>query len=264
MNTASSQTPLLAKPTTIDLFNLYSNHLFGFQSDTLNSIILSTWPLLTLFALLNLQKRTTGIQLKHYYLLTMAFLPTFLLFSVSVLFRPIFLSRYLIMCLPPLYILIALLLFNLKTTFTKPLKSILLMCMMGSLVIQIANPSASVKEDYRGVINYVISQVKRDDVVAASAPFTIFPFDYYYNGSAKLVTVPNWEREKGSGIPPFDEGKLVAQLEDLSKDYNKFYLIMSYDQGYEKKVENIVKDRLDFESQKDYARIKLMVFKFRK
>jgi mannosyltransferase len=262
INSASSQTPLLTKPSTVDLFNLYSNHLFGFQEDNLNTVILSIWPLAGLFVLFLLQKKNMAIQLKHYYLATMAFLPTFLLFVISILIRPIFLSRYLIMCLPPLYILIALLLFSQKNNLLKVLRPIFILAMIASLVVQIVNPKAPIKEDYRGVINYVISQVKSNDIVAATAPFTIYPFDYYYNGSAKLITVPDWDRK--SGIPDFNEAKFIDQLDVLSKDNNKLYLVLSYDQGYEKKVVNIVNTKLDLESEKEFPQIRLMVFRFRK
>jgi mannosyltransferase len=262
LNTASSQTPLLVAPSSVDLFNLYSNHLFGFQSDSLNSMILSSWPLIGLIPIFLLQKRRHGIQLKHYYLIIMTFLPTFLLFCISRLVRPIFLSRYLIMCLPPLYILVGLVLFSFQKSILKYTKYVFLTFVIASLVIQINNPYSSVKEDYRGVINHIISQVNKNDVVGATAPFTVFPFDYYYNGSAKLVTLPNWNR--GEGIPEFSEPKLLDQLNELSKTYNRFYLVSSYDQGYEKKIENIVSNQLDFDSKKEYARIKLMVFRFKK
>jgi mannosyltransferase len=262
INSASSQTPLLAKPSTVDLFNLYSNHLFGFQDDYLNTIILSVWPIAGLFVLFLLQKKNQTIQSKHYYLATMAFFPTALLFIVSWLIRPIFLSRYLIMCLPPLYILVALLLFAQKNNLLKIIRPVFLILMIITLGVQITNANSPVKEDYRGVINNVIAKVQRNDIVAVTAPFTVYPFDYYYNGSAKLVTIPSWDRK--SGIPAFDEPKFVKQVDDLSKNNSRLYLVMSYDQGYETRIVDIMKSKLDFESEQNYPRIKLMVFRFKK
>jgi mannosyltransferase len=262
LNTAGSQAPLLAKPTTSDLFNLYSNSIFGFQSDSLNTSILATWPLVGFFSTLLLQKRVTQIKLKHYYLVTMAFLPTFILFVVSLTVRPIFLSRYLIMCLPPLYLLITLILFSFPNNFLKNAKHVFLSLIIFSLIVQINDRFSPVKEDYRGVINEVIAQASPEDVVATTAPFTIFPFEYYYNGSAKLVTLPNWDRK--NSIPQFSESKVSEELKGLAQVHKKLYLVSSYDQGYEKNIESLVSSKLDFERKKEFPRIKLSVFSFRR
>ncbi|MDE2041267.1 MAG: glycosyltransferase family 39 protein, partial [Patescibacteria group bacterium] len=50
---AANTQPLLAKPTTIDLFNTFSQFMFGFQSDHINTILISLWPLLVLLIFLS-------------------------------------------------------------------------------------------------------------------------------------------------------------------------------------------------------------------
>lgn len=124
INTAGSQTPRLAKPSTVDLFNVFSNQFFGFQVDSINSLILSTWPLFGILCLYFLQKPISnftkkpkygesieGIETKivtpaakivldidksnlfaskYFYFGIMAFLPTVLLFTISILDRPVF------------------------------------------------------------------------------------------------------------------------------------------------------------------------------
>ena len=57
MRSAGNQTPLLIKPSTVDFFNIYSQQLFGFQIDYINSVILSFWPILGLLSLLLLKKK---------------------------------------------------------------------------------------------------------------------------------------------------------------------------------------------------------------
>jgi mannosyltransferase len=283
INSAGSQTPLLIKPSTVDLFNVYSNHFFGFQADGLNSLILSTWPLFGVFCLYLLQKskskrdingqvgQNTNSNLTNFsttidsskskinslfsgpylYLAIMAFLPTAIIFFVSLTFRPVFLSRYLIMCLVPTFVLLASLLYSHKGLWLNLIKFGLLGLVGAGLAIQIMSPDVAVKENYREIINYVINTSSGDDVVAVSAPFTIYPFYYYYNGSAKLVTVPEWDLS--SGIPPFTLENLDKQFEEFAVQKKRMYLVLSYDQGYEKKIKEAADTKFKFVSTKTFS-----------
>ena len=250
LNAASSQTPLLEKPSAVDLFNLYSNHLFGFQDDQLNTAILAMWPLVGVLSLFFLQKtknfNTTGV-----YLGVMTFLPTFLIFSISLLVKPIFLSRYLIMCLPPLYLLIGVLLFSTRSMVLGIIRFSFIFLMIGGLVVQIINPNSPVKENYKGAINYVINYAQPKDIVATSAPFTIFPFDYYYNGRSDLVTVPAWDRK--AGIPSYDAIKVHEQLTNMSEKYERLFIIMSYDQGFEKDIKSFLDTKYKLTETKNFS-----------
>ena len=250
INAASSQTPFLAKPSTVDLFNLYSNHLFGFQDDQLNTVILAMWPLVGVLCLFFLQKTKT-FNITGVYLGMMAFLPTFLLFSISVLLKPIFLSRYLIMCLPPLYLLIAIVLFSSRSKVLGIIRFSFITAMLAGLAIQISNPNSPVKENYRGAINYVINSAQPKDIVATSAPFTIYPFDYYYNGRSDLVTVPAWDRK--AGIPPYEEVKVHEQLTKMSEKYERLFIIMSYDQGFEKDIKSFLDSKYKLTETKNFS-----------
>lgn len=294
INTAGSQTPLLIKPSTVDLFNVYSNHFFGFQNDYNNSLILSMWPLFGVLCLFFLQKRNyqtisnfsvtkaaqknttqqlyfdvinnqqeinqienqhkVGSKLfsnKYIYIGVMAFLPTIILFLVSTFVRPVFLSRYLIMCLVPTYIIIGSLLFSFNSRVTYFLRFGLVAAMILGLFVQIVSPDISVKENYRGVINYVINSSQNTDVIAVSAPFTIYPFYYYYNGSAKLSTIPQWDLT--TAIPEFTEENLAKQMQEFKEKNKKLYLVLSYDQGYEKKIKNYADNNFKFVSEQTFS-----------
>lgn len=293
INTAGSQTPLLVKPSTVDLFNVYSNHFFGFQNDYNNSLILSMWPLFGVLCLYFLQKRTyensdsysvskiyqnqnqqlrfdvinnqellnqdenqhkLGSKLfstKYIYIATMAFLPTTILFLVSIFVRPVFLSRYLIMCLVPTYIVIGSLLFSFRSNITYFLRFGLVCAMALGLVIQIVSPDIAVKENYRGVINYVINSSESNDVIAVSAPFTIYPFYYYYNGSAKLSTIPQWDLT--TAIPAFTEENMAKQMQEFKEKNKRLYLVLSYDQGYEKMIKNYADYNFKFVSEQTFS-----------
>jgi mannosyltransferase len=291
INTAGSQTPLLVKPSTVDLFNVYSNHFFGFQNDYNNSLILSMWPLFGVLCLYFLQKRKNrevfsvskisnpnsqqirfdvvnkedqlnqienqhklGSNLfsnKYVYIGLMAFLPTLILFFVSVLLRPVFLSRYLIMSLIPTYIILGSLLFSFQSRVVYFLRFTLVAAMILGLFIQINSPDIAVKENYRGVINYMINQSQNNDVIAVSAPFTIYPFYYYYNGSAKLSTIPQWDLT--TAIPEFSEGNLATQMQEFKEKNKRLYLVLSYDQGYEKKIKDYADYNFKFVSEQTFS-----------
>ncbi len=53
---AGNSQPMLAKPTSIDVFNTFSQFLFGFQNDHTNTILVSLWPLLVLLIFLSLRR----------------------------------------------------------------------------------------------------------------------------------------------------------------------------------------------------------------
>jgi mannosyltransferase len=290
INTAGSQTPLLARPSTIDLFNVYSNHFFGFQVDSINSLILATWPMFGILFLYLLQKKTINlnkfvpnhfnllkeyngkivtpfapksitseapetiihsIPVRYFYFTIMAFVPTFLLFIISVTLRPVFLSRYLIMCLVPLFVLLASLLYSYRSKILDFVKIILLILMFVGLSVQTASAETAVKENYRETINYIIANSNESDIVLISPPFTIYPFKYYYNGSAKLVTIPEWDLS--TGIPAFTQANLDTQLSDAAAKYKRVFLVLSYDQGYEKNIKDTADSRFRLISSQTFS-----------
>jgi mannosyltransferase len=144
----------------------------------------------------------------------------------------------LIMCIAPSYILISILFFSYRSKFLLVLRVGFIVLIGISLFSQINNPNSTVKEDYRGAIEFVTNQSKRDDIIAVTAPFTIFPFKYYYEGEARLTSVPEWDLS--TSIPVFDEETTVAQLSKINQKYNYLFLVASYDQGYEKKLIDLV------------------------
>ncbi len=81
--------PALDRPSTVDLFNSFSEFFFGFQNDHLNTIIVSLWPLSVLLGFLTLSK-TRKISPDTVYFFLAAFLPILLAFVVSVTWRPLY------------------------------------------------------------------------------------------------------------------------------------------------------------------------------
>jgi mannosyltransferase len=290
INAAGSQTPLLAKPSTVDLFNVYSNHFFGFQVDAINSLILASWPMFGILFLYLLQKRNININriistqmdnmielknnidtgsiknqtendnldtsylsfpVRYFYFGIMAFAPTCLLFFLSVTVRPVFLSRYLIMCLVPLFVLLASLLYSYKSKVLDFVKVFLVVLMCLGLGVQTVSADTVVKENYRDTVNYIIGNSTQDDIVLISAPFTIYPFKYYYNGSSKLATIPEWDLS--AGIPAFTQASVDTQFVDVATKYKRVFLVLSYDQGYEKDIKQSADSKFRLTSSRTFS-----------
>jgi mannosyltransferase len=259
---AKNQSPLLVKPSSIDYFNIYSQHVFGFQGDYVNSLILSFWPILGLLALLLLKKNNI-LKPKLVYLGLATFVPIFISFIVSYSLRPIFLSRYLSICVPSMFIMISYILFSYNTFLGRFMKVLIPSLMSLAMVMQITSFLTPVRENYREAISYIVSSTQKDDIVAISAPFTVFTFDYYYNGTNQLVTIPSWDRN--TIIPPFDKQSMVTQVNSYSAKYNRIYLLLSYDQGYEKDVRQYFDDNfLKLESFTFSPKLNLIVYDMKK
>lgn len=231
---AQNQQPLLAVPTTVDLFNVFSQFLFGFQSNAINTIFLSLWPVLILVAFLALRKHSTGRPETDFFMLSVI-LPVGLALAIS-LVVPLFVSRYLIFVIPAFYLLIA----NIFSRYPLPGRWVaggaLIALMVAMLGVQTVSAMTPVKEDYRAAVSYLSLNARPQDVILISAPFTIYPIQYYYRGAATLSTLPQWNRYAHGGIPAFDPGTLPQQAVDETRDADYAWLVLSYDQGYQSQI----------------------------
>jgi mannosyltransferase len=262
LGNAKNQSPLLIKPSSIDFFNIYSQHIFGFQGDYVNSLILSFWPILGLASLLLLKKKNI-LKPEFVYLGLATLVPILISFIVSYSLRPIFLSRYLSICVPSMFVIISYVIFSYNNVLSKFVRVLILDLMLLGLFMQINSFATPVKENYREAINYIINSTQKDDIVAISAPFTVFTFDYYYNGSNQLVTIPYWDRK--SVITAFNKQAMETQVNSYVSNHNKIYLLLSYDQGYEKDIKQYFDDNfLRLESLTYSQKLNLYVYDMKK
>ncbi len=234
---ASNTQPYLGIPSSGDIFNTYAQFLFGFQSDGLNTVIISLWPILVLAAFFTLQRKKQTSP-GSVFVIMLAVLPVLGAFVVSVLIKPFFLSRYLIVSLPSLVLVFAWIISIYPPRVQRVVQLVVIILISGLLVIQIANPNTPVKEDYQQAVAYVSSQSKAQDVIIATAPFTIYPIEYYYHGPAKLTTQPIWDRFASGSVPGFDATQLATQTQTNVSDYRNAWLILSYDQGYNQAIKD--------------------------
>ncbi|MBI2643965.1 MAG: glycosyltransferase family 39 protein [Candidatus Wildermuthbacteria bacterium] len=264
MNESSpNAVPHLASPTSIDLLNAFSQFLFGFQTTHFNTIILSLWPMTTLFGFLAIQKNRK-ISLEATYFLVTLFVPVLLLFLVSITLQPAFLSRYLIFTVPSLYLLISWLFFVYPSKIATFLQITLIALMIGSLLFEVTNARNPEREDYKTVSAYLLQNAAPQDIIILSAPFTIYPILYYYDGPTQIATLPIWDRYQRGPIPPFDESALPDQVRQLGDHHQKAWLLLSYDQGYKEKIKMYFDTRFErLETRQFSPGLTLSVYRLR-
>lgn len=229
---AGNQVPLLTIPTSVDVFNTFSQFLVGFQNDNLNTVFLSLWPAAMLIGFLALRRSLLPSHATRYFLLTIlvSFSAAFI-FSITV--QPAFVSRYLIFTVPSLYLLIAAFLdayaWRIATWSVAAL-------MLGMMAVEIYNPTAPVKENYKEASSFLTQHARPQDIVVVSVPFTLYPVQYYYRGAAPLSTLPQWNQYAHGAIPSYSQETLPREVSELSQAHQNLWLLQSYDQGYNDEV----------------------------
>jgi mannosyltransferase len=235
LGSGKNTSPKLARPSTVDFFNAFSQFLFGFQDNYINTILVSCWPLVILVAFLAI-RRGQKVTPEVSYMVTAAFLPVLMAYILSFVVSPFYLSRYMISCVAPLIIVLVWLISHYGKRMTTAIVCLVVAIMIATSIQQADSLATPVKENYRGVAQTIESEAQPQDVVALSAPFTVYPFEYYYNGRAQVVTLPEWDRQAAGAIPAFNKSTLPAQVKQISANHHYLYLVLSQDQGYENTV----------------------------
>jgi uncharacterized membrane protein len=235
---ASNTQPALAEPSAGDLFDTYAQFVFGFQVSTVNTLIVSLWPIAVLLAFFALQRSKKKIPIAMTPFVLLATVPVLSAFLISVTIKPFFLSRYLIVALPTLFIFIAWLLTRYRRWIARTVGVVLVVVIGILFTIQAISPNTPVKENYKEAVEYIDANAGSSDVVVLAAPFTIYPVEYYYKGSAKLTTQPIWDRFSTGSVPAYDQAKVAAETKENVDAYQHAFLMLSYDQGYNKKLKD--------------------------
>lgn len=250
---ASNTQPALTTPSAGDVFDTYAQFLFGFQTSAINTIIVSLWPVAVLLAFFALQRSRKPVPKEVLVFVLLAVVPILSAFIISVTIRPFYLSRYLIVALPALVIFLAWFLTRYRLWVANTIR-IGLVAIVGVLfVIQILNPNTPVKEDYRDAVAYLESETSSSDVIVLAAPFTIYPVEYYYTGTAKLTTQPVWDRFSEGSVPGFNPETLEEQTEQNVDSYQYAWLMLSYDQGYNEDLREYYDSRYHRESEREFS-----------
>lgn len=250
---ASNTQPALTQPSSGDLFDTYAQFIFGFQTSAINTMIISLWPIAVLLGFFALQRGNKKIPHEMTLFVSLATLPVLLAFIISVTIRPFYLSRYLIVSLPPLLIFIAWLLTRYQRKVAIAVGSLLVVIIGVLFTIQVMNPNTPVKEDYREAVQYLTTKARATDVIVLSAPFTIYPVEYYYKGEASLTTQPIWDRFSEGSVPGYDKNTVDEQTKQNVGDYRNAWLVLSYDQGYNKELKEYYDGHFEKVSERRFS-----------
>jgi uncharacterized membrane protein len=260
---SGNASPHLPAPGSVDVFQAYAQFFVGFQDDRLNAVVLSLWPVTVLLGFLAL-RRHRRVPTEAAYMFFAATVPVIAAIAVSILVTPVFLSRYLIVCLPPLYLAFGWVLSGYTLRIRQFLVGATVAAMLLTLLQQAISPAVPVREDYRGAATYLEQQATADDVIIASAPFTVYPLEYYYKGRARLETLPVWDRYAYGAIPAFSSATLPTDVKTVEGRYVRGFVLLSEDQGYEDEIRTYFDTHYQKLEEKDFSPgMKLLVYKFR-
>ncbi len=222
---SGSLAPVLERPTTFNIALSFFEFTFGFQSDAITSTIIALWPAVILLGFVFLSKRKysgKGMILVCAGIL----LPIIIVFGVSVLLKPMYLTRYLSIVSPLYYILLAWTLGELRGFGKKAFAFILFLGIAVSLVNQYVSAENPAKEDYREAARYISETVTPRDVVALAPPYVVYPFQYYYRGMAQVTSMPIWDKRKGA-IPLATRERIEADAEIVKGHHKRIFLFMA-------------------------------------
>lgn len=249
---AGNTRPQLPTPSSVDFFNVFSQFLFGFQTDAVNTIVLSAWPVLVILAFFTV-KRRLKFDATVFYLLAAGLLPIVLAFALSYVITPFFLGRYMMPAVAPLYLVAIWLVSQYPKKLAYTVVGAWFLIVGSMFILQMSSPLNPVREDYKMAAQYVQDKATFNDVVVLTSPFTVYPFEYYFTGDAQIRTLPIWNRQNPGGVPPFDEAKLANEVDTLKENHDYVYLLASYDQGYQDKVVNYFINRYERTETREYS-----------
>lgn len=218
--------PILTKPTTFNIILSYFEFTHGFLPETITSLAISLWPLIILFGFIFLTKRQNPFSPEVLLVMLGAFVPVLIIYLISVFIKPMYLTRYLIVVTPPYYILLTWYLSELRGSIRFSTIAVFVGLLCVSLHIQATHPDNPVREGYREAANYLNKAATPRDIIIMAPPYTIYPINYYYNGTAKLATIPVWNKRRG-GIPDYNEERVSTDAKSLQDYHVRMFLVLT-------------------------------------
>lgn len=258
---AGSQEPHLPVPSTVDLFNIFAQFISGFQSNPINTVFLSLWPLALLFGFFGLRRNARTTDSTHFLMLSFL-IPLFTAYAISISFVPVFISRYLVLMVSGLYLCLLSLIDTYSFRTALIARALLVTFMLVMLGYEITSPITPVKENYAEVTAYLNQHVMPQDAVILSAPFTLYPVEYSYRAPSPLTTLPIWNQFETGTIPPFVASRLPTEVDTLTHNAQNAWVLLSYDQGYESQIHQYFETHFALIQQKQFSK-GLILYEYR-
>lgn len=128
------------------------------------------------------------ISWEYRFLCTWLFLPVFGSFLFSILVKPIFHPRFLLIALPPLVLIAADGLRKLRPEWLKLTTALLLLLLSSRGLVALYAGSCCEKEDWRAATKYVLDNRVADDGMVFHAPYARIAFEYYLEALGSQAT----------------------------------------------------------------------------
>ncbi|MDQ3008945.1 MAG: glycosyltransferase family 39 protein [bacterium] len=242
---ASNTKPMLAAPTSYNIMQLFVHFFTGFQSPTVQSGLISVWPIAVLLLFFTFSRKVALKLAYTDYFFFMTFAPIVLAYIVSLTIQPILVSRYLIFITPTLFYLMAIILIHFNRLIFGTIIGIVIVSNFVFQYQQALSNRIAERENYEAVAQYLSENATDGDIVVVTAPFTVYPIEYDYKGKARIDTIPLWNRYVSGSIPPYSEENLAKQIQTYQAVYNRMYVVFSYNQGYELDTKQYLDNNLE-------------------
>jgi mannosyltransferase len=225
------------KPSLHDLFGLFKDFAGTHKGNFPQRALLVSYFVLCLFsfvfAVRVLVRFKRGQLLwRHGLVLCWLFVPILSLYLVS-MFKPAFVARYLISCLPALVLLAAAGLSSFRTKALHMLATSILVVLSLHAIFYVYYPEK--KDDWRSAARFVVQNGRAGDAILFYGPPAIVPFEYYYekmNGRTDtLVSVYPFLLASPVGYPFLIRvsNPVENMLESLNERFSRLWVVLAYD-----------------------------------
>jgi len=235
--------PSLAAPTLYTPLIVLVQFVFGYLTVPLTSQVLAAWPLLVLGGLA-LSTFAAPVGRRGVLLWVLFGLPIALAFAVSFTVRPFLSERYLTVCSPPLYIMLAVVLTRAQGRLAR---AVVIAATVAALLLayavaerQLANPMA---EDFRSVVGASEAQARPGDAVLLDSFFNQDAFSYYAHDSLPIYGVPNSLTGSATGNS-LDPTRVQSSLRQIEAGRTRLWAVYYLEGNYDR--QNIVRRYLDY------------------
>jgi mannosyltransferase len=166
------------------------------------------------------------------FLLVWLLFPILLVLLLSI-FRPLFLPRYFIFCLPPLLLLVAVGFRRIRPVWQVPLIVFCLALSLRGTVAYYTHDFDNERDDWRSASNYILDHAQAGDALLFHVPMGRMPYEYYRsleNNPLSLSAPQVLYPYHGSGITFLDfvEKPDYARLSNEAPKYPRIWVILSH------------------------------------
>ncbi len=183
--------PSLAQLTLYTPLTLLVEFVGGYLTVPTVSTLLAAWPLLVPVSLA-LTVFAGPVSRRGILVWLLLLVPVLVPIAISLTVRPFVSERYLMVCTPALYIVLAVILARLRRLLPRLLAAAALIALLLlSWHVQETSAANPMAEDYRGAVGYVESHLHPNDAVALDSSFNQDAFSYYSHLNTPVYGLPS-------------------------------------------------------------------------